>query len=323
MSATGGRAGRFGKVVAVGGGHGLARALGALRTIGVAPTAIVTVADDGGSSGRLRRDYDIIAPGDLRRALLTLARNRGLADLLAHRFVGGELAGHALGNLLLLAAAEAEGDFLAALERVAALLDCGGRVLPATLAPVTLRARVAGREVVGQRSISKAGGPIDRLQLDPPDPPVCVEALAEIARADAILLGPGSLYTSVIVNLLIPGLRAAIAATSVPLIAIANLRTQPGETDGLDAAGHVAALSDTLGGRRLDVLVTNVGGVRDDPGTVPLDPLTDGLARVGRVVPVDVVERDLAGAPTASHDRARLAAVLAQLLPTVRGVAGR
>src|SRR5690606_15222431 len=205
-------------VVAVGGGHGLSRVLAALRRLDVVATAVVTVADDGGSSGRLRRDLGIIPPGDLRMALLGLAGNTALADLLGHRFRRGELSGHALGNLALVALAEQhDGDFVAALDHAAALLACRGRVLPATLAQVQLKARVSGAQVDGQAHVTRSGGHVERVWLEPSDPPVCAEAVSAVAAADAIVLGPGSLFTSVIAALLVPGLAAAITAAAAPV----------------------------------------------------------------------------------------------------------
>ncbi len=311
-------------VVAIGGGHGLARALGALRGLGLRPTAIVTAADDGGSSGRLRRDLAIIAPGDLRRALLSLARDRALAEVLAHRFSAGELAGHALGNLLLVALAEREGDVVTALDRAASLLDCAGRVLPSTTTPVELVARIAGAEVHGQRRITTAGADVEALALDPADPPACAEAVAAIEAADAIVLGPGSLHTSVVVNLLVPGIRDAVGRSDATLVAVANLRTQAGEDPGLDADEHLAVVLDALAGRRVDHLVVHDGPVRCDPGTRPLR-VDDGTLSapavadgVGGIVRADLAERDAHGQAGAAHDPERLAAVLADLLAIPR-----
>ncbi|HEY8341047.1 MAG TPA: uridine diphosphate-N-acetylglucosamine-binding protein YvcK [Egibacteraceae bacterium] len=301
------------RVVAVGGGHGLSRALAALRHLDVDATAVVTVADDGGSSGRLRRDLGVIPPGDLRMALLALARRRDLADLFGHRFSRGELAGHALGNLALVALAEQTGgDFVAALDRAAAMLDCCGRVLPATLAPVQLKARVSGAQVEGQRRVTRSGGRVERVWLEPGDPPVCEEAAAAVRAADAIVLGPGSLYTSVIAALLVPGLAAAIAAASAPVVYIGNLRTQPGETTGLNADGHVAALRAHVPGLRLDVAVIHRGPVASQGPGEPLGELDD--TAVGRVVAADIAARDPDGSVSDGHDPERLAAVLGAVL---------
>jgi uncharacterized cofD-like protein len=300
-------------VVAIGGGHGLARALAALRLLDVEPTAVVTVADDGGSSGRLRRDLGIIAPGDLRMALLTLARDEELASVLAHRFAQGELEGHALGNLLLVALAERSGgDFVAALDVAAALLDCAGRVLPATTTPVQLKATVAGEEVDGQVRVATATGRVERVWLEPGDPAACPEALAAIAGADLVVLGPGSLFTSVVATVLVPGVAAALATTSARITAVVNLTTQPGETTGLSCRAHIDRLLDHLPGCRLDAVVVHDGpaGVG---GGAPLGGL-DGHRAVRRVVRADLASRDDAGRPAWGHDPARLAGALRPLL---------
>lgn len=299
-------------VVALGGGHGLARVLRALRAARVAPTALVTVADDGGSSGRLRRDLQIIAPGDLRMALLALAREEELAAALAHRFTQGQLQGHALGNLLLVALAEQHGGFLEALEAAGRLLDCAGRVLPSTTERIALCAQVAGARVDGQASITRAAGQVERVWLEPSDPPGCPEALAAIDDADVVVLGPGSLYTSVIANLLVPEVGAAVAKTPARLVYIANLRTQAGETAGLDAAAHVEAVRAHLDGRPLDTVVLHDGPVSRTGGASPLGvSLPPGAAL--EVVRADLAERE-GGAAGVAHDHGALAAVLASVL---------
>jgi uncharacterized cofD-like protein len=291
-------AGTAAHVVAIGGGHGLSRVLAALRRHDADLSAVVTVADDGGSSGRLRRELGVLPPGDLRMALLALARNEALADVLAHRFSAGALAPHALGNLLLVALAEqAGGDFLAALERAATLLDCAGRVLPATLDPVSLRARIAGRHVEGQVSVMHAGGPVEAIWLDPPDAMACEPAVEAVAAADVLVLGPGSLFTSVIAPLLVPGLAAAVAASPARTVYVANLRTQPGETSGMDLADHVDALRRFVPGLQVDDVVVH-----------------DGPEGFGRVVRADLVERRPDGSPGGGHDADRLAAALGPLL---------
>lgn len=301
------------RVVALGGGHGLARALGALRRLGLAPTAVVTVADDGGSSGRLRRDLDIIAPGDLRMALLTLARNRPLAAALEHRFARGQLQGHALGNLLLVALAEqAGGDFVAGLDNAAALLDCAGRVLPATGEAVQLKAQVAGEQLEGQVSVATAQGRIERVWLEPDAPAVCVEAAEAVRSADLVVLGPGSLFTSVIATLLVPGLAEALTATSGRVVYIANILTQPGETSDFDAGAHVDALLTHVPGLVLDAVVLHDGPQRPGAGQ-PLGARLDD-PRAGAVVRADVVARDPDGRVGWGHDPERLADALAPLV---------
>jgi uncharacterized cofD-like protein len=305
------------RVVAVGGGHGLAKALAALRLLDVEPTAVVTVADDGGSSGRLRRDLAIIAPGDLRMALLTLARNRDLAGVLGHRFGRGELQGHALGNLLLVALAErAEGDFVAALDAAAELLDCAGRVLPCTTVPVQMKARVHGQQVDGQVSVARAEGPIEAVWLEPGDPAACKEAVEAIETADVVLLGPGSLFTSVIATLLVPGIGRAVADSAARVVAMLNLTTQPGETTGFDAVAHVDSLIAHLPSLHLDAVLLHDGPVGIGEG----DPIRPDLehAAVGEVVRADLLTRD-DGEPSWGHDPGRLAAALGPLLGRLTG----
>lgn len=300
------------QVVALGGGHGLSRALAALRTLDIEPTAVVTVADDGGSSGRLREELGVIPPGDLRMALLTLARNRPLAEALTHRFQGGALQGHALGNLLLVALAErAGGDFLAALDEAGRLLDVAGRVLPASAEPVCLHGRVGGHDVSGQVRLAMAEAPIERIWADPV-PAASPAAVAALGRADAVVLGPGSLYTSVIAALLAPDLAAALAAVRAPVVYVANVRTQVGETSGLDLAAHVDALYRHVPGLRLDAVVVHDGPLADAPGR-PLAPVLED-PRVGRLIRADVVARGADGAPAWGHDPVRLGAALAPVL---------
>jgi uncharacterized cofD-like protein len=233
-------------VAAVGGGHGLAVSLAALRRLGIEPTAIVTVADDGGSSGRLRRGLGMLPPGDLRMALLALAghdRSHGpFADLFAYRFGAGDLAGHNLGNLVLAALTDLEGGFLPALEAAERLLDVRGRVLPSTVAVVELHGLVDGALVKGQVALARATGAIERIWLDPADPPAVAGAVAAVERADLVLLGPGSTFTSVAPNLLVPGLGAAVAAASERVAYVCNLEPQVGETSGFTPAAHLAAL---------------------------------------------------------------------------------
>ena len=300
------------RVVAIGGGHGLVPALQALRLLDVEPTAIVTVADDGGSTGRLREDLEIIALGDLRMALLALARDADLAGVLAHRFQRGELEGHAVGNLVLVALHELSGgDDVEALRRAGALLGAGGTVLPATLVPVHLRARVAGRDIHGQVRVATADERVERVWLDPVDPPACAEAVAAIAAADVVVLGPGSLFTSVIAVLAVPGIRAALAASRARAVYVANLWQQSGEAAGLDLGAHVAALLAHAPGVTLDAVLAHAGPVCQ--GTTPVTgDLPPGAA--GTVVHADLVAREPDGTLAYRHDPRRLAGALAPLL---------
>lgn len=300
------------RIVAIGGGHGLSRVLLACRRLEVPPTAIVTVADDGGSSGRLRRDLGIIALGDLRMALLALARDRTLADLLGHRFAQGDLQGHALGNLVLLALSERSGgDVLSALRGAEGLLRCEGSVLPSTTIPVQLSARIAGQRVEGQANVTASSGRFDDLWLDPRDPPACPEALDAIAAADVVILGPGSLFTSVIANLLVPDVRRAVSNSRARLVHVANVQAPPGESAEMSLADHIRWLEDVLDGRRLDTVIVHDGPPPAGRGA-PLRP-GRGFA-AGRVVAGDLLSRDDDGNVGRAHDPAKLAAVLAKVV---------
>jgi uncharacterized cofD-like protein len=233
-------------VVAIGGGHGLAATLRASRSYAGSITAIVSVADDGGSSGRLRAALPAMpAPGDLRRCLSSLAASGSLlGEALEHRFDEGDLDGHALGNLLIAGLAECTGDFVAALDEVGRLVGAVGRVLPAATEPVTLRAdRPGSGATVGQVAVQQSGG-VERLRIEPPDPAVPDDAVEAILQADQVVIGPGSLYTSVLAAATTPRLRAAIAATAAQRVYVGNLMPQVPETAGYDLAAHVSALRD-------------------------------------------------------------------------------
>jgi uncharacterized cofD-like protein len=289
-------------VVALGGGHGLAVALHAARHYAGDITAVVSVADDGGSSGRLRRDLDVPAPGDLRKALVALAPDDGWGRALEHRFRSGELEGHAVGNLLLVGLAEALDGLPAALAEAGRLVSATGRVLPATVDPVVIKAEVAGEQVEGQVAVAEAGGRgrIEHVELVPPDPPALPEALAAIAAADQIVLAPGSLYTSVVAVLCVPALRDAIAAARGRVVLVANLHTELPETGGLDGTDHLLAVLDH--GARVDVLVYDAArGLAVDADQV-------------RERGVEPCPADVADAAGVEHDPAKLANVLAALL---------
>lgn len=232
------------RVVAVGGGHGLAASLRAVRGYAREVTAVVAMADDGGSTGRLRRDTHRPAPGDLRKCLVALAgRPSALSRAMEHRFADGELAGHAFGNLLIAALEESEGDLVRALDEVGALLGAVGRVLPATSVPVELRAVVSsGGEVHGQVAVA-ARADVERITLDPSDAPACPDAVRALLGADQVVLGPGSLFTSVLAATAVPGIARALRDTTAPLVYVCNLRPQRGESEGYGVADHVRALA--------------------------------------------------------------------------------
>ncbi len=282
-------------VVAVGGGHGCAAALRAIRRYAGSVTAVVSVADDGGSSGRLRELLDVVALGDLRKCLVALAEPGSvLAQAFEHRFEEGELAGHAVGNLVLAGLTSVTGSPLAASAAAADLLGACGRVLPATAEPVVLKAQSDHGELSGQVVVSRSGL-IRQVSLVPADAPAPAEAVAAIESADQVVIGPGSLYTSVLAAVAPPGITAALGRTGAQRVYVCNLRPQIPETEGFDVAAHVAALADH--GVEVDVVLS-------DPGP--------GMARgeVGR----PVVEAELAGSNGLVHEPGRLAAALADLL---------
>lgn len=293
------------RIVCVGGGHGLSAALRAARELSSRVTAVVTVADDGGSSGVLRDQLGIPAPGDLRMAIAALAVDPERAGLIQFRFKEGELAGHPLGNLLIAALADLRGDFAVAVEEVAALAGVRGRVLPATTEPVHLRARVRGAEVTGQVAIAQGPGPVEALSLSPAalGHPLAIEALEE---ADLIVLGPGSLFTSVIAALLPDGIVPAIIRGG-HVAFVLNLAEQIGETMGLTAVEHVERLLGHCPGLRLDAVLVNDGPVDDVPRALAVEAAAFAEARV------PVVAADLRGMG-AVHDPAKLAKTLEQLI---------
>ena len=249
------------RIVALGGGTGLPILLQGIKHFTSNITAIVTVADDGGSSGKLRQDFDILPPGDIRNCLLALAEEESqLEGILRYRFPGqGELAKHSLGNLFLTALTEQKGDFLAAVTEASRLLATSGRVLPMSLEDVHLVGEFADGSIVrGESRISKVGGRIKRLLLDPPDPVATPEALEAILEADMIIYAPGSLYTSLIPNLLVPEIRMALSLCQAPRVLVCNTMTQPGETEAFTAADHVQAVL-AHAGKIVDYAIINDG----------------------------------------------------------------
>ena len=293
---------RVSSVVAVGGGHGLSVTLAALRLVGVEPTALVTVADDGGSSGRLRRDLGLLPPGDLRMALLALADPTAeVRELFAYRFRAGDLAGHSLGNLVLAALSDLEGGFLEALATASRWLGVRGRVLPSTLVPVRLHGRVDGRTVWSQVAITRTKGRVEGVWLEPAAPEALDQAVAAVRAADLVLLGPGSTYTSVVPNLLVPALGRALAEASERVVYVCNVDPQPGETIGFPPEAHLAALLDHCPGLRVPRVVCQRP---DDPAEAAAQERA--LAAAG----ARVVHADVAAEEPGRHDPVRLAAVL-------------
>jgi uncharacterized cofD-like protein len=294
------------RVVALGGGHGLAVTLTALRLVGVEPTAVVTVADDGGSSGRLRRDLGMPPPGDLRKAMLALADpDAEVRELFAYRFERGDLAGHNLGNLVLAALTDLRGGFAEALAEASRLLRVSGQVLPATLVPVRLCGRVDGRQVEGQVAIMTATGRVESVWLEPRRPAAVPAAVLAVREADLVLLGPGSTFTSVVPNLLVPELAAALVEASERLVYICNLEAQPGETTGFAPEAHLAAILDHCPGLRVATVLCQRPA---DEAAAARE--VRSFAELGAaVVHAEVAADDHPG----RHDAARLATALKEL----------
>lgn len=281
-------------ITAIGGGHGLAATLAALRRLTDRVTAVVSLADDGGSSGRLRSQLGVAPPGDLRKALVALADPASpLARAMTARFDSGELAGHAFGNLLIATLAAVEGDLVRALAETLRLVGGNGAVLPATTEPVVLQGTTEdGAVVCGQ--VAVMGTPrLARVATLPADPEVPDEVLAAIDQSDAVVLGPGSLFTSVLAAAATPALVAALTRRRGPLVYVCNLRPQEPETSGMDVAAHVAQLR--RHGIEPDVVLY-------DPSTIDRGGLDD-LA----------VGAPLAKANGRAHDPAALASALAAL----------
>jgi uncharacterized cofD-like protein len=310
------------RIVAVGGGSGLPRVLAGLSA-GVDPdeerpvdvTAVVTTADDGGSSGALRRAYGFPAAGDVRNCLVALAEGANpLAAVFQHRFHGEDgPAGHTVGNLVLTALAQRLGDFGEAVEAAAALLGVRGRVLPATVGPVELLARLAdGRLVRGESHIGRAGGRVAEVRLARPAA-APREALEAVGAADLVVLGPGSLYSSVLASLVGRGMKEALRATSAIRVLVMNLVTQPGETDGYDATDHLRAVLDHLG-EVVDVVLVQrtplpaaTAEAHAAVGSFPVALDRTDLEALGAVT---VTADLLAPGPVARHDPHKLARAL-------------
>src|SRR5690625_149400 len=248
------------RVVALGGGHGLHASLSALRQVTTDVTAIVTVADDGGSSGRLRQELGVLPPGDLRMALSALCDTSDWGhvwrDVLQHRFVSpGPLDGHAVGNLLIATVWELLEDPVAGLDLIGELLGAKGRVLPMASVPLDIEADVllgdgpdAPHSLVrGQSRLAVTAGKVERVRLIPAEPPACAEAVAAIRTADWVILGPGSWFTSVMPHLLVPEIATALHETDARRVLTLNLSAQDGETTGYSAADHVRSLTDQIG----------------------------------------------------------------------------
>lgn len=307
------------RVVAFGGGHGLGATLRALRATGLAMriTAVVTVADDGGSSGRLRADRGVLPPGDLRQALAALAGTDqvsvGNAALFQYRFPGDDpLGGHPVGNLVLCGLMELVGDPVLALRHAAAMVDAVGDVLPMACEALGIEADIEqGDRVVtiqGQHEVAVARGRVREVRIIPPAPAACPEALTAIAEADWLLFGPGSWYTSVIPHLLVPEMAKAIVSSNARRLVTLNLAADS-ETIGLSLPDHVAALARYLPELRVDVVLVDRNAFPDP------EPVAIAAQSLGaRIALAEVAVRD----GTARHDPVRLGQALVPLLGTAR-----
>jgi uncharacterized cofD-like protein len=315
------------KIVAVGGGTGLSTLLRGLKRRTSNLTAIVTVTDDGGSSGRLQKELGVLPPGDVRNCLVALADDEALVtDLFRYRFTEGEgLSGHSFGNLFLAAMTGVTGNFDRAIKESSRVLNIVGRVLPATLGVVRLCARLTdGCIVEGESSISRARQPIDRVYLDPPGAQPLEEVIEAIRSADAIVLGPGSLFTSIVPNLLVEGIAREIAASQAVKLYVCNVMTQPGETDRMTAGDHVEVLFKQAGRRVCDYVVVNdqppskLLEVYAEEGQIPVEPDTE---RIAALWPEPVRASVISETQTVRHDPDRLAAVVISIID--RAVAER
>lgn len=303
-------------VTALGGGHGLSASLSALRRVTDRLTAIVTVADDGGSSGRLRSEFDCLPPGDLRMALAALCEDdhagRQWADVLQSRFTGsGPLGGHAVGNLLIAGLWQHLDDPVAGLDQVGELLRTRGRVLPMSLTPLTIAAEVIGLDPLrpdevctlsGQATVAKTRAEVQKIRLEPEDAAACPDALEAIADSDFVVLGPGSWFTSVLPHLLVPELADAIVDSPARKVVALNM-SSAGETDGFTPSRHIELLAEHAPRLRLDTVIADQSFADEH-----LDSYVRSLG--AELVVAGVAMRD----GSARHDPLRLASVFADVM---------
>lgn len=308
-------------MVALGGGTGLSSLLKGLKELPLDLTAIVTVTDDGGSSGRLRKELQILPPGDIRNCLVALSRSESLlSKLFQYRFAeGGEIEGHSFGNLFIAAITGVIGDFGSAVREASNILAIKGQVIPVTNDNVQLEAHfMDGEMITGETAISYANKSIDKMALKPADPDANPEALSAIEDANMIVLGPGSLYTSVIPNLLVPEVAQTINNAQAKVVYICNVMTQPGETDSYSAADHVKAILDKTSLNRIDLVVVNSRRAArplvekyEEKGQYWVPPTAKKIRDLGiRVVAADLLlESDLV-----RHNPSLLASIIVSLI---------
>ena len=314
------------RIVAIGGGTGLSTLLRGLKGYSANITAVVAVADDGGSSGKLRQQLGIVPPGDIRNCIAALADAEPLmTQLMQYRFPAGSgLDNHAFGNLFIAAMTAVTGDFEEAVRESNRVLAVRGQVLPATSVPLNLSAQLAsGRHLYGQVEIATAEEPIERVFIEPADVRANGEALERILEAEMVVLGPGSLFSSVLPNLLIPDVRDALAAASGMKVYVCNVATQPGETEALTASQHLRALFAHVGEDLIDYVIINRNNdARKPPGWLA-HPVEVDVRRLEEL-PVVIVEEDVIDPANAHrHDPAKLAAALMRLLQEDRIVRPR
>lgn len=324
------------RVFAIGGGTGLSTLLAGLRRYVEPPqpstnesvyiadiAAMVTVTDDGGSSGRLRNEFQMVPPGDIRNCLVALSEDESLlSSLFQYRFAGnGDLGGHNFGNLFLTALTAVTGDFSEALRAAGHVLAVRGRIFPSTTTCVSLVAELEdGRRLRGETNIVQADARVRRVFLDPPDCAPPEDALVALRQADLVLLGPGSLYTSLLPNLLVPGVCDALASTNSMVVHVSNVMTQPGETTGYSLTDHVRALSDHCPGLRLSHILANGTPIPaetlaryQDEGSLPV------TLDAGDDLPCPVAVEDLLlPGPFVRHDGVRTAKALLELFHRAR-----
>src|SRR4028119_2148562 len=308
------------KIVAIGGGTGLSNLLRGLKDYSAKITAIVTVADDGGSSGRLRREIGVLPPGDIRNCLAALAsEEKLLTELFQYRFTAGDgLTGHSFGNLFLTAMSDITGDLERAIAASSDVLAVRGKVLPATLSDMRLWAELAdGRRIEGESSITEAMGKIKKIGCIPANPPALPAALKAIEVADYIIIGPGSLYTSIIPNLLVPEIAEAIASRSVPRIYVCNIMTQPGETQGYTVSDHIRAIDKACGKNLFNAVLVHrkvpsaqslINYAQENSYPVFLD--REAVANLGRRIVLSNVMDEDEHTNLVRHNPERLARVL-------------
>lgn len=300
------------KIVVIGGGHGASASLRASLMLTEQVTGVINVADDGGSSGRLAEQLGVLPMGDIRQCLAAMAPPSPVVEAFQYRFEEGPLKGHAMGNLLVAARQRQSGDFVGAVDLLGELMGSRGRVVPPTLERVALACEVEGKRIEGQVAVATVRGPITSLWLEPRDPPAYPGALRAIEEADLMVLGPGSLFTSVLPPLLVPQVRDALSRAKGLKVYVCNLVAPPGETEEFDAVAHLGALEGNLGQGVVDTIVVHEGREPHpvDLAAPPVQVDPGALGDMGvKVHGADLMPKSAAP----RHDSERLADVLNEL----------